>query len=427
MQQLHHEKKSAFDIFGWVTLLAVFLAAMNFMNLYAYLLFIGAAFFFVTGMDRIRFPAITMLLIAFSFFLLIIWEGAHDSFNSMLRVFAFPIAYLVGYNILSPRKDEERHKETGVYFMIGLWAFGFGIHYALNFFHNYSYLGKVGDRNTEDFWLGDILAATNQAMMASMMIAVAIAFLLSTNSLWKKLLSAASLVVIFLYNLILSNRNTVVLLLIVFLVAMGAYIKEHAFRKKTVQMILWVLLIVTVIFVLFVGNFFGIRDLWESSNFYDRFFGEEKMDIDEDIRWERKIFYLSNIHRSFLGGGVLFDEAGGYAHDLYLDTMDCAGIFAFLAIVIVVIDATIKAFRLIRAKTVSFQLRQMLLCVMLVFHAVFMVEPILEGAPWLISAFCAVYGAVSRYYDDYLRKSSISLRRTNDKEKDETDENSLAV
>ena len=89
-------------------------------------------------------------------------------------------------------------------------------------------------------------------------------------------------------------------------------------------------------------------------------------------------------------------EQVGYAHDLYLDTYDDAGIFAFVGVVAYIVMTLVRFFRCITAKNLPFAFRQVVFCIYLVVYIQFMLEPILQGCAWLFAAFCLLDGYVAR-------------------------------
>ena len=70
-----------------------------------------------------------------------------------------------------------------------------------------------------------------------------------------------------------------------------------------------------------------------SSNFYKRFFTDE-FNLASDARGSIKILYIKNMWGNFWGGGKIANIVGGYAHGLFLDTYDQAGVFAFIFVII---------------------------------------------------------------------------------------------
>ena len=90
-----------------------------------------------------------------------------------------------------------------------------------------------------------------------------------------------------------------------------------------------------------------------------------------------------------------FREKFGYAHDIFLDTYDESGIFALIAVFLYIVSSIIGLFKTIKNKNISFKLRQIVLCVYVISYMAFMIEPILQGAPWFFASFCIMDGALT--------------------------------
>ena len=95
------------------------------------------------------------------------------------------------------------------------------------------------------------------------------------------------------------------------------------------------------------------------------------------------------------GGGYIHETVGGYAHDVFLDTYDEAGIFSLIAVIAVVLNAISKLWKLIKTPQISSNLKLLLLCIYVAILIEFIVEPILDGMPWLLMIFCFFNGMIA--------------------------------
>ena len=82
--------------------------------------------------------------------------------------------------------------------------------------------------------------------------------------------------------------------------------------------------------------------------------------------------------------------------DIFLDTYDEAGIFAFLGILGYILISINHLCKCISDDTLDFGFRQIVLCVYVICYIEFMVEPILQGMSWFFASFCLIDGYVSR-------------------------------
>ena len=138
-----------------------------------------------------------------------------------------------------------------------------------------------------------------------------------------------------------------------------------------------------------------------NSNFYERFFGEKSnVDIDEDGRMNNKMLYLKHMIEYPWGGDKLRASINyRSAHDLCLDAYNEAGIFALLALIIMLYNSVKNLLLTIKNKERNYSVRLLVLCIYLATYVEFFMEPILRGIPWLLVAFLVLEGAVKAGLD----------------------------
>lgn len=374
-------------------LLFIFAAAMDVINRYYYFIFIAAGFFCLNPKRKIYVDSIPLSMLGI---LAVSWvlfsPSTTTSIFAPLKPFTYALCYILGMSLMNDDKEYSENKTSYklFYFTAFVVAFGSMVHYLLNWLLNMD----ADDRYTIDFWTRRILAATGQAALACLPLALAIACIFSKNNKYIKLSAIATLVLVFIYNLILSGRT----LIIISLIAAGvAFLHQFASEKNT-RFRIFLILLVVIIAILFMYqiDLFGVRTFVEESPFYDRFFSEDSaIELEEDGRMDMKIYHLQNMGR-FLFGGAHIREEIGYAHDIFLDTYDEAGIFAFIAIIIYMLATVSHLVKFLKDKSIPFSARQIVLCIYVVLYIEFFVEPILQGMPWLFATFCLIDGYVSR-------------------------------
>jgi len=249
-----------------------------------------------------------------------------------------------------------------------------------------------------------------QAAFACLPLAVISAFLLSDTTKWQKVWAIVGLIVIIAYNLVLAGRTIFMMIGLSFVCA-SLYMflmsgKKMKFRVKTI--IIFAIAMVGII-LLYVYDIFGIKTAIMQSNFYERFFGEWGGDIKHDSRFDYKILYLKNMWGNFFGGQPIYNSIAHYAHDLFLDTYDYAGIFALIAVIGYILLSLRHCWKCISDKTIDFKFRQVVFCVYFICYLEFMIEPILLGMQWLFAIFCLFDGLVSSYLKD--RKKLLLLNQ----------------
>lgn len=387
----YNEKGSLFHFALKITLFLLFLASLNVVNRFYYFVFSAFAVFMFFGNRYIRLNLQTAILFFFSLSLLIFREEAHSSFTSMLKCFTYVLCYIIGYNIFA-KGDELEVKERKTVIVSTLLSLGTFLHLFLNLVKN---AGKDVGRNTVDFWTEEIISATGQAALGCMVLGIAFAVLFSHYQIKYKLSAFLSLAILFYYNLILAGRTVFLMAIIVAVIAFLNYIKNSASPTQFLKVVFWTTVAILVLIIMYESNTFGIKETIVNSNYYNRFFGDKSYtELGDDTRLEFKRAYLKYLAVYLFGGGKINNAVGGYAHDLYLDTYDEAGVFAFVFIAVVSVSSILKLLKVLKNKEIRFETKQILLCLYTALHLEFWIEPILAGMPWLLAAFCVIHGMV---------------------------------
>ncbi|MBQ9963881.1 MAG: hypothetical protein IJP14_02040, partial [Clostridia bacterium] len=312
-----------------------------------------------------------------------------------LKQFAYFFCYVMGLSLVEAENTKDPSDiailQKRFYWISIMVAVGLLIHYALNWVNNYNvYEG----RDTIDFWTDVPMAATGQAAIACIPLSIAIACIFMPTNRWIKLASWATVAVVLGYNLILAGRTAFLITGILLLIAFAHYflkIKNGRFR-----LILLLLLVIAIVAILYATDTFGIRTMIEDSQFYARFFSDRSNQrLDEDQRLGRKWEYLLNMWQYPFGGKHLLGQFG-YAHDIYFDTYDEAGIFGFLAVVAFMANSVGHFLKCVKDPSLPFAFRQMVLCIYVAIYIIFFLEPVLQGMPWLFTSFCVIDGCISR-------------------------------
>lgn len=376
-----------------MVLFLMFLSALNLINRFYYCIFFAVLFFMLHPFRKVRLNTSVIVLLVLGLSTAIFDPMARSRILDAIKPFTFMLCYILGFSMFQNKGMGEldiRQAEKKTATIMYLMAAGTFVHFILNVVTN----TDIDNRNIDDFWTKDTLAATGHAAIACISVGVAVAFLFSGAEKRKKILGIAMLALIALCNLVLAGR-TLFLLILITIGATVLYILATE-KRKMLKTIIIVIIAILVLVVLYNTNTFDIKDTVEDSNFYNRFFGTNStQDIDDDGRFDKKLDYLKNMLEYPWGGNHLYELHGGYAHDLYLDTYDNAGIFAFLAIVIYMISSLMRAVKCICNKHMGREIRLLVFCVYLVCNIMFWLEPIMRGMPWLLTTYCFIDGAVT--------------------------------
>lgn len=397
-----------FKTYQLILLFFIFLFAMNFVNRYFYCAFIAFAIF-ICFTKRITYGVPIAILFGISLSLIFFSSDTTSKITIIIKPFVYPLCFIMGSSFFNNDKSVfDANRENKISIAIYVIAIGLLIHFFLNFIIN---IGSE-DRNTIDFWVRGVMSATGQSALACIPIAVSCAWLVSNTTKKKKILATFILVFILLYNLILSGRTIILITLACLILSIIHFILKGEKEKKTNTLITFIL-IITIIFAAINFNFFGLRDNIINSNLYGRFWGEWKQEITDDGRFDSKLIYLQRFFDNLWGGSYIRKDIG-YAHDLYLDTYDNAGIFALVFILIYVINSIGRFIKVIRDKSVAFNFKQIIFCLLIVFNIEFFVEPILFGMPWFFASYCFIDGLLYSYIPFKKRQNRELLRVKNE-------------
>lgn len=375
-----------------VFLAVVLLFSVNVDNRYFYFICIATILYFMIkpGVVRVNSSLMALFVLAFS---MIVFDPQYlYSILGILKPVVYPLAYILGYNYI---KNSEK-KETALYRILFVLVGGMFIHLCLNLQLNIN----ATDRNITDVWTNEISSATLQAAVGLWPMAAFVALLFTNVKGQHKLIALAGLITILYYNIILAGRTLFVILAVLIVMSI-LYMLISSDYKNKFRNVLIIAGIFVVILTMFNRNTFGIKGVVYNSNFYERFYGERSnIDIDEDGRLEKKALYIKNMIDYPFGGDRLRQFLDGQsAHDLCLDAYNEAGIFALLALIVVIVNSIKKLWMIMTSKKCSYNLRLILLCIYVISYIEFFMEPILRGIPWFFVSFILMEGVVQAYID----------------------------
>ena len=386
-------------------LLMLFFVTLDLVNRHFYFVYIAfALYLFILGRRMIinySFAMLALLSLAIACFS----PSSYESIVGFIRSFSYPMCYVIGYGLCSQCNcNEDLSKvEKLIMKIIVVIVAGAFFHYTLNWIINFS----ADSRNTVDFWSGKVLVATNQAAMACMALAVNIACLFSKSNTKMKILSWVSLLVILIYNLTLAGRTLIIMSLLVIAVAVIHRLKND--NKGRVKFAFLIICLIFLVLLAYNIDLFDIKTIVENSELYDRFFGEYSQGMTEDTRIDNKSNYIKHMF-DYPFGGANLRSSFGYAHDIFLDTFDEAGWISLFAIFFYIVSSVSRLNRIIKTKLFSFGLRQVILCLYVVFYMEFMLEPVLQASPWLFEAFCIIDGSLCALLD--IQKANVLSKRS---------------
>ena len=367
----------------------LFLVSLNFANLYFYLIFLTFFVCIIKNIRGMKVDVISVFLALLSICYILFYSPTRGSYTTIFKQFSYPMCYLIGLNLFNAtnnKNQSEQSVDEQIKLSILVVSMGTLLHYLLNASINIDSLL----RNTADYWTGEVVSATGQALLPVMSIGVFCVWLFGNHPVWIKILSLLGLIAIFAYNFVLAGRTIIMLSAIIICVSF-LYIQKHLHPNARMRTYFFLCVIIVGILILFLNNAWGVRDWILNSNFSNRF---NVQDVSSDIRIERKLIYFSRMLEFPFGGGHLRSAVGGYAHELYLDIFSDVGIIGYAMVIVVTIAGAVDAIKVFKCDSLSVETRSLVLCVFIGINVVFFLEPILQGEPWFFCIFCFLIGVI---------------------------------
>lgn len=97
---------------------------------------------------------------------------------------------------------------------------------------------------------------------------------------------------------------------------------------------------------------------------------------------------------------------GNYAHNLWIDTINTVGIIPFYLITLYSILTMLNLIKLIKNNNIKDDIKHLLFSIYLGLSINFMLEPILEGVPYLFATMCIINGLTDRYLS-YMKRMKL--------------------
>lgn len=372
----------------------LFLASMNFQAKFFYYVF-GSFLLMILFQPKIRIDIISLIYTALG--LLMAFYNADEGIMSVIRCFAPCCFYIVGLNIVTEILNDDLGsrsltdaQSTGYAVLIAI-SMGSFSHFTINYIYNF---GKSIGRNTNDIWTGLPMAATGQIALICLMAGLSIATLLLPKQRWNRLVATGALVVILLYNFVLAGRS--ILVILIALLVVGAVYLRRIKRWGWLKLgnIIKILAVIALMIVIYAMDVGGIQAYIQSSELFERISENQGNFFDNSLRNNAKwMFMIHMIEYPF--GGLHLRASYGYAHDLLLDGYDEYGVIVLGLMIVIIVNGLIQLVKIMRNPAYDDHFKLALLLVNVAVFLEFMLEPILEGMPWLFSCYCLINGCMS--------------------------------
>ncbi|MBO0996446.1 hypothetical protein IOC57_01530 [Bacillus sp. SD075] len=167
--------------------------------------------------------------------------------------------------------------------------------------------------------------------------------------------------------------------------------------KKILRLIL-IIFYLLILYILYIQNFFGVKNAWENTLMYSRF---TTSDLGDDPRFTAWKSTFMGLFENPLGGRQTNIEIG-YAHNLWLDIGYDVGILPNILLMIFTLISIISVMSFITLEHPMF-VKGLIIALYTSFFITFFVEPILQGLVDYFTFFCFVVGAIQRLNYDFKR------------------------
>lgn len=273
-----------------------------------------------------------------------------------------------------------------------LVCFGFAAHGTLNCVANIL-AGTGGSGQCIDFWTKSYSAATAQAILFTPLVSIMWAILLAKRRGLLKVATLVMIVVALYYDFMLGGRSFFVLIAFSGLVLLAIRLcKASKSVFDAIKSVTLISILCVLAFVLYQADFLSLKSSFEASYMAHRFSYQGMADDDRSQRW---LYYIEHFSEGVFGGNVIGSTSGyGYAHNLWLDTFDEAGLLPFFLLLLITVQGIAKVFK-VASNSDGFN-QSILICFLVILMIQFFVEPVMQGSPLLFMAFAFFCGLVDR-------------------------------
>lgn len=302
--------------------------------------------------------------------------GSHADFGWTIRMTLVPfLFYYYGKSVLVLQEQDGRKQRTQILIMVlGIGLLAGEILNAVSWYRR----GFGGGRRWAEFWSGNILPATQHVfwgLLISGLVFYGVYY-------WKKYKLLNALIVLgglwsVWFSLLTKSRTLAVIFVMVLGINLVLYCylnwynenKNHEIKK----VLMGILLLCAFTVISYLLNIGGISDIMKNS-IWGRDGG-----IFHNVRFEAQISVVKQLFKYPFGGRQM-DLAGlNYAHNVWLDMANSAGVFPFILMTIYTILTAYNLVKLIRNQTVGQDIKYLLVSAYSSLFLYYMVEPALDA------------------------------------------------
>ena len=392
----------------------LFLFSLNLFNQSSLLLAVVFILVVVYDRGRLYIPEndsvfFFLLLFAVSYMVF----ASQNGFGAGISAIGCPMAYYIGLRVQSG-KAEKAYAESQLKSIVFLLVAGMTSHAVVNCIYELIRFGGInsGGIHYDFFSFGAQTSTTGAATYLTLFAGVIFYLIVESGSVKKWAAGILVIIVTFAYNIMLGGRTFFALTGISFAFSLIAYIFGQSTAAEKVRavgkvgFIVFVLSIVAA--VVYNQNRDAITKMFESTYLFHRI-SYARLSQSQDLL----SFFVSsdriNIRNQYIalmfdypwGGRKILSKSGFFAHELWLDIFDSAGIIPFVLIWVVTFQITLCNLKYVLHKETPIKNRVLLMGITAAVTVQFFFEPVLSGCRALLFSYFLICG---------LAKSQLSQR-----------------
>lgn len=391
------------DIQNIILNICLFLFGINFLYRCNYIVFTTFLLLLLFKRFKINYGNIITLIVLVLF--AISWYVFTDGHE--IAGVCLPICYLIGCNV-------NENKEEGLKKFVLLVSVSLALYTTLFFVNNALQNGitSYDVYNQPNIWTGKPLWATNIMLYSSLFNSCFGYIIFGEKDRKIKIFYLLIFFINAFYALML-GRRAALLMIVLSLIVVVAYklvFDSKDEKKKLIKLLIIICSIGIIAFitfvVLYVFNVFGFEQFIKSTDLYPRFISNPnhepipmyyiKKFLGDSGRSVLRKEHLKHFWQHMWGGSEIKEIVGNYAHDLWLDVYDAAGIISFVLIICYTLLYAFKSTKIILNKRINHFYRMLVICILICSLAQFSIEPIMEACRAYVFATCLIHGSYER-------------------------------
>lgn len=382
----------------------LFLFSLNLFNQSSLILMLLFGFIVIMDKGKIYYCSkdsmfYLLIIFAVTFFLF----AAQNGISTGISAFGCPMSYYIGKRMIT-KQNELQIKSIAILLVTGMTCHAF-----VNFFYELIRFGGINSSGTHyDFFsLGAVTSATGAATYLTLFAGVIFYIILESDSLKKWIIGLIMIVIAFAYDMILGGRSFFALTAAAFVISMIIYVLYQETTKEKLVAFRKMLLVFIVLFVvgMIVYTVYKeeITNIFESTYLFHRIsyaniaesqdlFSFFKTTDRGDVRNQ----YIKLMWDYPFGGRKILAKVGVYAHELWLDIFDSAGIVPYILMWVISIQITVNNIQYVLCRQTTLKNRVLIVGITVAVTVQFFFEPILTGCRALLFSYFLICGMVKR-------------------------------